>query len=207
MRFFSTVWLVLALACANAPIETDIDLTVIACDEPESIVLANGDPSGYERCADGAVNRASEQTFDPTNTGPACSGDEESLGCATDAECTGGPNGRCIHGESLDGVGAYCGCEYACATDADCSTGQVCAPVEVYPGNTRPQCIMARCSTNADCASGQCGLSAYDSGCGWSLSLLCRDLADLCHDDADCDEACAVGEVEQFECVRATCDI
>lgn len=213
MRIPLRLFLLAAIGCTkptdtDTGIETDdTDLPTVGCEDPESILLADGGPSGFERCADGAVNRASAETFPPVNLGEACHGDEESLACTTDADCTDGPNGRCMHGYAGDIGYAYCGCEYACASDDDCKPlSEACVADEVHPGVYRPVCVPAECHADADCDSGQCGLSAFDDGCGWALELVCRASADTCHGTADCADTCAVDD-GHFTCREQNCDI
>ena len=184
--------------------------SVLLCEDPQTILLTNGSNSGFERCADGAVNRVRAQPVDPTNSGRACAGDEEQLFCSTDAECTEGTHGACISdSQAWDGpVITYCDCEYACASDADCEVGEVCVPDELSPYTTRAVCAPARCQGPEDCSSQECGLSIYHEGCGWIMQTLCREDADTCHADLDCKETCAVDfESSRFECLETECSV
>ena len=156
------------------------------CVDPAPVLLANGGPSGFVKCADGAINRVASATFEPVNTGEACHGDEGGGVCLTDSDCTAGPHGRCIHYPPYDGL-AYCNCEYACATEADCEAGMVCLPPELSDRATYPRCVTAACKGGADCASGECGLADWFDGCGSVTELLCRDSnQDACHGDGHC---------------------
>lgn len=141
--------------------------------------------------------------------GHACHfGDPDASTCQYDADCTDGPNGRCIQGFGM--VGWYCGCEYACATDADCSPGEACVCGESLGLGAHSACVSADCQDGSECVSGQCELSVYDNGCGEELTLACRSSVDACSDDADCpvDEVCAYdGSVGAWTCQGLTCII
>lgn len=184
------------------------------CPDGESILLEDGGPSGFERCPDGAVNRVSAETFDPTIDVDACRGDEESRSCTTDDECTDRPNGRCISDVGFDyytyGDITICGCAYACATDADCDEGTACAPPEVT-GLRWATCIAASCATEDDCETGECGYSAHDDGCGVVHGLDCRTEEDACHADAECGgyDTCwpGYGGEEPWQCGGTDCAI
>jgi hypothetical protein len=184
-----------------------------ACKDPKDLVQSDGSPSGFVRCADGAVDHVASATCaDPAPVGDACKGDETNLSCKTDADCKGGAFGRCIRG-TTDYPGpsgtaeTYCGCEYGCATDADCGAGKACA-CGVDGG--RPRCVVAGCKVSGDCASGECALSVYDNGCGTSTSLVCRSAVDTCRTAGACDggDQCAVGDQGPgFACVGRNCAI
>ncbi|MFN7143108.1 MAG: ferritin-like domain-containing protein [Myxococcota bacterium] len=185
------------------------------CPDGESILLADGTSSGFERCPDGAVNRVSAASFDPTIDLDACRGDEDSKTCETDTECTDRPNGKCVSDVTFDyytyGEVSICGCAYACETDADCDEGTACAPPEVT-GLGWATCIAASCATSDDCETGECGYSAHDDGCGVVHGLDCRTDEDACHADADClpaEETCwpGYGGEEPWQCGGVDCAI
>ncbi len=188
--------------------------SALLCEDPQTILLTDGSNSGFERCADEAVNRVSDQPIDPVNSGPRCVGDEDVQNCSTDADCTEGPHGACIHQEP-DGWGMAdtaggpsCSCEYACSKDADCETGAICVPDELSPNATRPVCVPATCDSSEDCSSGECGLSAFHNGCWWVVTAICRDDGDGCHADAECEDACAADTGgEDFVCQTTSCAI
>jgi hypothetical protein len=180
------------------------------CVDRAPVLLESGAPSGFEKCADGAIDRVSSAAFVPVNTGPVCTIDEPNSGCSKDADCTDGPHGRCNQYVSL--VGRYCGCEYACATDEDCATGTVCVPPELSDGASRPRCVAAACKGGADCPSGECGLADSFNGCYQVTELRCRDAAiDACRGDGDCAHlgtgyTCDnLQEGGGFECVARGC--
>jgi len=181
------------------------------CVDPAPVLLENGEPTGFVKCADGAINRVASATFEPVNTGEACRGDEVGGGCLTDDECSAGSNGRCVH-YPVSEMGPYCDCEYACATDEECATGMVCVPPELSENATYPRCVAAACEHGADCASGECGLADYFDGCSQVTELRCRDSKqDTCRSDGDCAEAgvaftCDIeAEGDAFACVLIAC--
>ena len=197
----------------------DTSTTVTSlCEAPESILNADSEPSGYERCADGAVNRVSDEVQDPTIPGDTCAGTEADLSCETDAECTDGAYGRCLSGER-SGYGyydsgmdsTYCGCVYSCTVDADCGVGLVClAPGMVGNDADYPTCVASACATNDDCASDECGVSRYHNGCYEEVDVTCRDeVVDACHSDADCGDGdvCFPDGEGAFTCQGDSCDI
>lgn len=57
-----------------------------SCADPVPVLLENGEPTGFVKCADGAINRVACSAFEPVNTGEACGGDEVGGGCSTDDE-------------------------------------------------------------------------------------------------------------------------
>lgn len=177
------------------------------CDDPESVLDGLGNPTGFERCADGAVNRVSQESRTPDWSGD-CRGDEDVLYCAQDSDCTEGDNGVCAH--RLLSSGTSCECQYACLSDADCAPGEACVPgALLQSGEPWSQCIEARCLVDDDCAlCGQCGVSSYWSGCGIVDTLACRDPTDTCHSEADCGDAWmeqCVFRVDDFVCREPGC--
>jgi hypothetical protein len=155
------------------------------CADPAPVLLVNGGPSGFVKCADGAINRVASATFEPVNTGDGCHGDEGGGGCLTDSDCTAGPNGQCNQFSLM--FGQYCLCEYACATDDDCAAGSVCVPAELSEDASRPRCVAAACEGEADCPSAECGLVDFFDGCQQLTELRCRDAnVDACRGDGDC---------------------
>lgn len=156
-----------AAGCQSEPVDP-------LCHDAQPNLLASGEPSGFERCADGAVNRVvAVLSVGVTNNGEACHGDEQERACEADADCTAGANGRCLRQDG--GFYQSCRCLYACAGDADCASDKVCVPIEVTDGAERSSCVPATCRTGADCASGACGLADYHDGCFRVSELRCRD--------------------------------
>lgn len=178
------------------------------CVGEEMILDALGDPTGYVRCADGAINRVEARAWDPTITAPRCEGKELERSCEVDADCTDKAHGACISITYLGGFGDACGCVYSCEKDADCGAGELCIGHGVKPGIVQwSECVPASCEVAADCPSGECGLSAWDDGCGYMIELTCRTDLDECRDDAECpDGACGLGYGEEhFACQEVSC--
>lgn len=195
----------------------DTGLVEVACAEPQSLLLPSGDPSGYEACADGSINRVSSADFDINSGYDLCRGDEADLRCDADSDCDQGENGRCasllIEWDS-GGDPEYCGCIYPCKNDDDCDVGQACNPPDLGEGSEPyPICLGAECQTGDDCESGECGFTTYNSGCGWDNQHNCRDDRDTCRDDEDCvgndsGEQCgADGDGDRLHCLSGDCDI
>jgi len=172
------------------------------CKSPETLLDDEGDPTGYEQCADGTINRVEVVTVALELPGETCEGTEADLQCTTDSDCTAWGIGRCITGDHDDDsyyggsyydTGAdssYCGCIYGCTTDADCPEDEACVPPGILEtGADWPTCERVDCATNDDCESEECSLTSYHDGCSYSVSLSCRDSsADDCRTDDDCME-------------------
>ncbi len=167
------------------------------CENPVPIAQADGSPSGYVRCADGAINRVQQVACN--EPAPACKGTEVNLGCTTDADCGATPGAKCAHYDEVPGgeiPGDSCNCVYPCSTDSDCPAGNICACNGVVPMNAPfAACVTASCVTNADCPSGECGISSYDDGCYRDIELACRTPGDPCRADAACQDG--------YQCVTA----
>jgi hypothetical protein len=157
------------------------------CEDPTHLV------DGLVQCPDGKINRIGGGSFDPTITAPSCEGYEEYLGCTSDAECTEGSFGKCIHAEGYDEqtgtMLTSCYCAYSCASDDDCAGGSICLPPFVVEGTADwPTCLPGGCTIGSDCGEcGECGLAAFHNGCHWEHKLACRTAGDLCSSDADCE--------------------
>lgn len=191
---------------------TGAGVSVTHCDDASAILQPDGSESGFHECPDGTKYRVAAVACDTTQTGTACVGDEDTTSCLTDADCTGGPNGRCFHGDNNDfgEPTTNCHCSYACGSDADCDEGQVCICAGV---SGKSHCASAACETDDDCPSGECALSEYDDGCGTTTSLHCRTPLDECRTAEDCPDdsfgvQCAVEYgAENFACVTQNCAI
>ncbi|MCB9525708.1 MAG: ferritin-like domain-containing protein [Myxococcales bacterium] len=177
-----------ALDLAGLDMTLELDQALpSACRDPQPVVDAVGAPTGFVRCADGAINRAAAVACPGPPAGSTC--DPEALpegarlNCEVDADCADRPHGRCIGNLGSPGLEQGCFCSYGCQTDADCRDEQAC--VCLGQGSV---CVTARCATDAECGSGECGLSAYDDGCGVERSLACRTAEDACRLDVDCDD-------------------
>jgi len=219
MRTMPLRWLLATLLVTAGcdPKDTDTSTTTdtatptSGCEDPTTLLDSSGEPTGYEQCADGAINRA--EAISPTDVGsePSCAGDEDWKGCTADDECTDGTGGVCLHYESPKDTGTSCGCAYTCASDDDCGSGAACLAVDTVDTNLNlRQCVPADCATDSDCDSGECGVSTYFDGCGYNTRLACREPAvDTCRTDADCEETyqqCAMGP-SGWECLAQECDI
>ncbi|MCA9490981.1 MAG: ferritin-like domain-containing protein [Myxococcales bacterium] len=153
------------------------------CVNPQPINDSRGQWSGLVRCADGAVNRAAQRSCDPSPPPwPACS---QGFGtCTVDADCTAGPNGRCL--DTYLG----CGCTYSCATDGDCGANEICLCGGAMTNVTDSwsHCVPANCATDADCGSQECGVAVQTDGFGCPQYALvgCRTPGDACREDGDC---------------------
>ena len=181
------------------------------CEGSEPIFQNDG-YTGFNRCPDGTVHRCELGTCDPTNDAPACNGDEPQQSCSADADCVDGPNGRCVHYDGFKSPEGSCGCQYSCETDADCGAGQacICSGLDADSHN-RSICLDVHCLTGDGCASGECGLAAYNDGCGPVVTLQCRADDDACRVDGDCDddpmgEFCAIPwGASEWQCATYDC--
>ncbi len=54
--------------------ELDI-LTATLCLKPTPVLLKNGEPTGFVKCADGAINRVEAVPFKAVNTAQRCGGE------------------------------------------------------------------------------------------------------------------------------------
>lgn len=191
------------------------------CEGSTPILDDAGVATGFERCSDGTIHRASAQSTDKTITAETCNGDEYWQNCSTDADCTAFPNGKCVHDDYVEMGGrsaadsAYndmgCDCAYSCASDADCTADQACIPADLVSKGERTwaTCEPAECKTDADCASGECALTSYNDGCFDNVYLTCREATDTCRTDADCADGlpCAADYGGEIACQTMDCAI
>ena len=196
LALFAAVGLTLpgCIVYPDKPDDTSVD-TESLCESPESVLGSDGQPLGYERCADGSLNRVSDEVQDPTIPGDTCAGTEEDLSCTVDTDCTSGTYGRCLSGDRSGYYGydtgvdnTYCGCVYSCTVDADCGPDKACITPELMnTGYDYPVCKSVDCNTNDDCASDECALTSFHDGCSYVVNLTCRDTdVDDCRVDDDC---------------------
>ena len=128
-------------------------------------------------------------------------------GCASDADCTDGLNGRCTEDPQ---VGYICTYDW-CIVDDDCGANGVC-DCEGGWANDGNVCNVGNCSTDADCGSnGYCSPSFGDCGpYGGVVGHFCRTCDDECVNDSDCGNAgeyCMYDEgVSRWLCSNAHCD-
>lgn len=157
------------------------------CEGATLVLTKEGMYTGFARCPDGTVHRLEPAPCDAAIVGPSCLGNEDTLGCTTDSDCTAGPHGRCIHEEFYGNLGTpACMCQYACKGDNECDPGQACVCKDVTPMHAHSMCTNAACIDNTGCASGECGLSHFFDGCGWVNNLACRAEGDACRLDGEC---------------------
>ncbi len=187
----------------------DTGTSFVGCEGEVEILDEAGVATGYVRCDDGAVNRVAPRTWDPSIDAARCTGEEIDRSCEVDADCTDSPHGACIQYNWKGGAADACGCVYACGTDADCDAGEICIGAGVQDGIVRwSTCVQASCAVAEDCPSGECGLSAWDDGCGMVVELGCRSDADACRTDGDCPEIpCGLGyeDPDTFMCREDSC--
>ncbi|MGZ3419712.1 MAG: hypothetical protein ACXWUG_06020 [Polyangiales bacterium] len=126
--------------------------------------------------------------------------------CKSHAECTAGPNGRCIVFETsppTEPGGSRC-IYSLCNTDGDCGTG-VCECGTVANG-----CVPGNCRVDSDCATGYCSPS-FDMCTHAVTGYWCHTTADECIDDGDCDATHFLTHCEadpataRWVCPRAMC--
>jgi hypothetical protein len=185
------------------------------CSDAKPILQPDGTESGYARCEDGTVHRYAALRCSTEVHAPACQGDETTVVCRVDEECTDAPFGRCIHRESSGKGGdtsTYCGCVYPCAGDDDCDPTQACVCEGVMDdGKAWSSCATASCRENAACPSNECGVSAHDDGCGITVGLGCRAPGDACRLDEACEDeraACVLPwGTDPWTCMTPDCAI
>jgi len=83
---------------------SDDTATCPVCQDPQTLLDDQGQPTGFEQCADGAIDRVTQQTSSVPVVGN-CHGDEDSLGCSSDADCGGDPLAVCAHWSDWGGGG------------------------------------------------------------------------------------------------------
>jgi hypothetical protein len=140
-----------------------------------------------------AVHRASGSVCPPSRR--TRERDPELAGCASDAECTEGKNGRCE--KTLVGHARFANdCRYdRCTTDADCHAGEDPeadrGPCECGENGETNVCASGNCSVDSDCGPGGYCSPSFDFHCGYEggRRYYCRTKNDLCTDDADCPDA------------------
>lgn len=185
------------------------------CAGAVSINAADGSATGFERCPDGTVFRAQAKACSVTDGITSCQGTEATKSCDTDAECTDKPHGKCasVSYADLGGPTTGCQCTYPCAGDAECGAGNVCVCGGVVPGGAASSmCVAASCAAGSDCPTGECGVGAWEDGCGTEVFLACRTAADACRTAAQCTQAsaaqCALSSADgPWSCLGQNCAI
>lgn len=190
-----------ASACALGPDDGDVS----SC---EGQPIPGDRSEGFEVCSDDTVNKVGPASCSVPGAG-TCTGTEQDLACTTDADCTEFPNGVCnSFPEGFDGL-SRCGCQYFCSSDDDCDDDRTCVCESPNGALEYGICVQADCQSNDDCASGQCGISAWNDGCGVETRAGCRSPDDQCRSSQDCGdvEQCAYSPDEGWRCVTAGCAI
>ncbi len=177
------------------------------CVDPQPIQLIYGAPSGYERCADGSVNKVGETVLAANYSGEIrpCEDWVQYKSCFTDADCADPPGSHCALGFSPWSYPPWCECTTPCTSDADCGALEACIPPEVHDLSLDwPLCFPARCRSGESCPSGECAL-VTENDCGWgNFELRCRKDADECRSANECDYDCWAYDTH-LECVGPAC--
>lgn len=147
--------------------------------------LGTGMPSPTGNVSTPGTHRPNSPTSPCAPQGPGYCAPGMGGTCASDADCTGGLDGRCVETSPTE-----CGCRYdACRTDADCAAGSDCACDALRGGagssGNPTVCVPSDCRTDADCASGYCSPSVTGA-CGGNSGWYCHVAADECGTDSDC---------------------
>lgn len=182
------------------------------CVDAQPILAMDGAATGYERCADGSVNKVGQTTLGGDYSGEIrpCEDWVLDRSCDADDDCQDPPDGHCVYAGGNYGMPPFCSCIWSCASDAECAATEVCLPPEVHDLRqlTWPTCVTAHCRTGATCASGECAL-ATQADCGWGVAeLRCRKDTDTCRSNLECDDGAhfcwAYGD--HMECEYEACD-
>ncbi|MCA9716401.1 MAG: ferritin-like domain-containing protein [Myxococcales bacterium] len=174
-----------------------------SCEDPVDVLQWNGEPSGYIRCANGAILRLDqlECSVAPPDD-EFCGGDGV---CAFDADCDAMPGGQCEY----NGIFGECVCLYPeCATDEDCEPDQACY-CHQYELPIPATCIPADCHTNDDCGE-DFGCRYYDAAPDCKeMTLTCQGPEDECYADSDCNGWKCIydDQAQSFYCDEADCNI
>jgi hypothetical protein len=105
--------------------------------------------------------------------------------CVTNADCTGGQNGRCLCAPSFDPPDTGTVCSYdQCFADTDCPPRVPCGcrDVNIY-GNPNTCNSASNCAVDSDCPS--TGFCSQSGGAGY----YCHTPNDACIDDVGCPPA------------------
>ncbi|MFT3775751.1 MAG: ferritin-like domain-containing protein [Minicystis sp.] len=158
------------------------------CAGAQVVPTPDGSTSGFSRCPDGTIHKSGPSSCNVGIGINACTGSEMQFECKTDAECGGGPHGRCasVAYDDFNGPVTACQCIYPCANDDECGPGKVCVCAGVVQDHGVAFCATGQCTNGSDCPTGECGLSAYPNGCYTDVELACRNPDDACRTDGDC---------------------
>ncbi len=163
------------------------------CEDPQPILDPAGEPSGYERCADGSRIRVASMPVDlgwyADELQPCFDqdpGDDQE--CYAHGDCGVSPNARCLCHRSywLN----WNVCVEVCASDADCGEQEVCvAPEQGGSYLDVPTCRGVRCRGPEDCASGECGAAWATGDNSAYFATGCRSAYDRCRTSKHCERA------------------
>ena len=117
--------------------------------------------------------------------------------CASDSDCTAGPNGRCYTG----GGAGHSSCSYdECFGDSDCEGGAPCDCRASSSSLTANSCRTAsNCTVDSDCGpGGYCSPSVPAGFCSCLSTALCGDSGSSCTANGvsvpcDCGDSCGHG--------------
>jgi len=141
-------------------------------------IRAGGAPESRTEAVDCDDFRNPGATWDADEDGAPDDGKFQEVDCLSDADCTGGTNGRC----ESDPAGYALFCSYdECLADSDCSHGSICA---CGGDDTRNDCVPSTCSVDADCNSG--ALCVQDSFVCHTGGYHCMAPDAECIRDEDC---------------------
>jgi hypothetical protein len=181
---------IILLLLAGCETETPHVVARDGCIDPEPILNVEGEPSGYERCADGSRIRMESVPVDlawySENMEPCEQAHYEE--CSQHSDCGDTRMDRCVC-ESHYYWGDSNVCVQVCESDDDCGENSVCVAPEQGGSNLGvPTCRGVRCRTSSDCASGECGATWFGGESGTVFTTACRDDFDLCRVDSGCGE-------------------
>jgi hypothetical protein len=177
---------------AEGGASSDLDATTVVVSGCNSAaVILDGEVStGLAQCDNGVIHRPLAVEC-PNNIAvrdpiPSCEpgGDvfcPDTTECASDADCTAQPYGRCI----IPGQAPAYACAYGCTVDSECGPNQVC-----LCGADIGTCHDASCSTDGDCSNGMLCAGYFDRfgvGCGEPIQLACQTANDECAIEEDCE--------------------
>ncbi len=150
----------------------------------EPIPGADGQPSGYVRCADGSIDRVGPARCVAMQPAGRCPGDLPGGECQVDSDCVAGAFGRCDFPPFPGPDG--CMCSYGCATDDDCAPGRICACETSGATAGLGVCVVDVCASAEDCPGERCGLARFYDGCFTIPVLGCRSAVDECTENDAC---------------------
>lgn len=126
----------------------------------------------------------------PRPPGNATCNHDGGTSCASDQDCTGGLNGRCVCDLLPTGDANICSYDQ-CASDTDCADGGgvcVCRENAINDWGTQNVCLSGgNCHVDSECPSGYCSPSPLPADCkGRWYGYFCHMPNDECVNDSDC---------------------